>query len=95
MRRWFHRLVLRRPWVAFVVMGLSFFGFGVGTLNLFMLFKANAELFESYGWQAVEDGGLRQLVELLVSGYLSLSCYVVFKACEFALVRTVTQPPET
>lgn len=68
-------------------MGLSFFGFGVGTLNLFMLLKANAELFAGYGWQAVLDGGLQQLVELMFTGYASLVCYLVFKSCEYTLVR--------
>jgi len=31
------------------------------------------------------DGGLRQLVELAFSGYLSMAAYVVFKACEHRL----------
>ena len=55
-------------------MGLAFIGFGVGTLNLFMLFKANAELFAAYGGrQAIMDGGLQQLIELLRHGYASLA----------------------
>lgn len=95
MRRWFHRIVLGRRWLSFVVMGLAFFVFGVGTLNLFMLFKANAELFAGYGWQAVMDGGLQQLVELLLSGYISLVCYLVFKTCEFTLVRHLSEMPRT
>jgi hypothetical protein len=93
MRGWFHRSVLRRRWLTFLVMGLSFFVFGVGTLNLFMLLKANAELFAGYGWQAVLDGGLQQLVELLLTGYVSLVCYLVFKACEFTLVRHLSETP--
>jgi hypothetical protein len=93
MRRWFHRIVLKRRWLTFIVMGLAFFGFGVGTLNLFMLLKANAELFAGYGWQAVMDGGLRQLAELLLSGYASLFCYLVFKSCEYALVRHLSDAP--
>ena len=93
MRRWLHRIVLRRRWLAFVIMGLSFFGFGVGTLNLFMLLKANVELFAGHGWQAVMDGGLQQLVELLATGYLSLVCYLVFKTCEYTLVRHLSDAP--
>jgi hypothetical protein len=92
-RRWFHRIVLTRRWVAFLVMGLAFFGFGAGTLNLFMLLKANAELLAAHGWQAVMDGGLRQLVELLLTGYASMLCYVVFKACEYSLVRHLADSP--
>jgi hypothetical protein len=87
MRRRFRRIVLGRRWLAFLVMGLAFLGFGLGTLNLFMLLKANAELLAEHGWQAVRDGGLRQLVELVVTGYASMACYLVFKACECSLVR--------
>lgn len=93
MKGWFHRVVLRRRGLAFVVMGVSFFGFGVGTLNLFMLLKANAELIAVYGWQSLMDGGLQQFIELLLTGYLSLACYLVFKACEFALVRQLAESP--
>ena len=93
MRRWFHHTVLSRRWLAFIVMGLAFFAFGVGTLNLFMLLKANAELFAGYGWQAVMDGGLHQLVELLLTGYASLVCYLVFQSCEYTLVRHLTDGP--
>lgn len=93
MQHCFHRIVLRRRWLAFVVMGLGFFGFGLGTLNLFMVLKANAELFAGYGWQAVMDGGLQQLGELLLTGYVSLACYLVFKTCEFALVRQLAESP--
>jgi hypothetical protein len=85
--------VLTRRWATFIVLGLAFFGFGVGTLNLFMLLKANADLLAAHGWVAVMDGGLRQLVELLVTGYASMLCYVVFKACEYSLVRHLADPP--
>jgi hypothetical protein len=93
MRPGFHRIVLRRRGLAFVVMGLTFFAFGVGTLNLFMLLKANADLLATHGWQAVMDGGARQLAELLLTGYLSLACYLAFKTCEFVLVRQLADPP--
>ena len=65
LKRWFHRTVLSRRWLTFLVMGLSFFVFGAGTVNIFMLFKANAELIASYGWQALMDGAARQFAELL------------------------------
>jgi hypothetical protein len=94
MKSWFHRAVLRRHWLAFLVMGLSFFGFGVGTLNLFMLLKANFDFVAAYGWEALMDGGLQQWVELMFTGYLSLACYLVFKTCEFALVRQLAEPPQ-
>ena len=72
-------------------MGLAFFVFGAGTVNIFMLFKANAALIASYGWQALMDGAARQFAELIITGYLSMAAYIVFKACEYRLVRDLAE----
>ena len=88
--RWFQQQVLSRIWLTFVVLGLSFIGFGVGSLNLFYLFQANARFLAENGLMAVFDGGLRQLLELLGTAYLSLLSYIVFKACETRLSRWLT-----
>ena len=85
MRKLFHRWVLSRLWLTFIVMGLSFLAFGAGTLNLIYLFQANARFIAEQGWQAVMDGALLQLVELVVTGALSMGAYVVFKTCEHRL----------
>jgi hypothetical protein len=37
----------------------------------------------------INEGGLRQLLELLLTGYASVAAYVVLKVCEFALVRQI------
>ncbi len=87
LKRWFHRAVLSRRWLTFLVMGIAFFVFGAGTYNIFMLFKANAELIASHGWQALMDGAARQFFELVITGYLSMAAYIVFKACEYRLAR--------
>jgi hypothetical protein len=79
-----------RPVLAFALMGLSFVLFGVTSLNLVYLFKANISLFLDYGWMVVRDGALRQLCELLGYGYLSLIFYLVFKCCEHQLVHYFT-----
>ena len=81
----FQRLVLSRLWLSFVVLGLAFLGFGAGTLNLGLLFIANARLLAEHGWQAAMDGALWQLLELIATGYLSIAAYVVLKACEHRL----------
>ncbi len=85
MRKLFRRWVLARPWLTFVVMGLSFLAFGAGTLNLIYLFQANARFIAEQGWRAVMDGALLQLVELVVTGTVSMAAYVVFKTCEHRL----------
>jgi hypothetical protein len=51
-------------------------------------------LLAEHGWQAVMDGALQQLVELLTTGYVSMAAYVVFKACEHALVHGLVYAPE-
>jgi hypothetical protein len=86
-KNWFNRVVLRRRWATFLVLGAAFFVFGVSTLSLFMLLQANITLLAEHGWQAVRDGGVWQLAELLVTGYLALMAYLVFEVCKTSLVR--------
>jgi len=91
-REWLHRRVFSRRWLTFTVMGLAFLGFGAGTFNLFIVLKANTELVFNYGWMALGDGAAQQLVELLVTAYLSMAAYVLFKACEHRLVHWLVDP---
>src|SRR5689334_10995515 len=69
------------------LMGLTFFLFGLLSLNLIYLLKSNIDLFLQYGTMVIEDGALRQLIELIVYGYLSLTFYLLFKTCEQILVK--------
>lgn len=91
-RTLFQRHVLRRAWLGFVVMGLSFLGFGIVTVNLATLLKLNLDLIAQHGWQALMDGAAMQLLELLASGYASMAFYVVLKACEYRLVHGLADP---
>ena len=81
----FRRVVLRRPWLTFVVMGIAFLAFGIGSLNLVHLVSENARFLVENGWMAVLDGGLWQLLGLLANGYVAMAAYVVLKTCEHAL----------
>ena len=87
MRRLFVKLVLSRLWLTFIVLGLSFLAFGAGTVNLAFVLMANTRFLAEHGWMAVMDGALWQLVQLIVTGYVSMAAYVVFKACEHRLVE--------
>jgi hypothetical protein len=82
--------VLPRPWLSFLVLGLAFFLFGACTLNLGMLLVGNLKLLGVHGWQAAMEGGLRQLFELVATGYLGVAAYVVLKACEQRCVHWLT-----
>ena len=64
--------LFRRPLVTFVLLGVFFLLFGLTSLNLFFLLKANLNLFLEYGWMVIDDGALEQLMELLGSAYLSM-----------------------
>lgn len=86
MNRFFQRVVLSRLWLTFVVLGLSFLAFGASTVNTGLLLMANVRVLSHYGWQAVGDGALQQLAELIGSGAAGMAAYVVFKACEHRLV---------
>lgn len=83
----FQRWVLSRVWLTFVVLGLSFFVFGACTVNLGLQLMSNAVFLGKYGWLAVMDGALAQLAELLITGYIGLCAYVVFKTCEHRMAE--------
>jgi hypothetical protein len=81
----FQRWVLSRLWLTFIVLGVSFFIFGAATVNLGRLFLANSRLLSDYGWQAVMDGAATQSIQLVITGYLGMAAYIVFKTCEHRL----------
>ncbi|TAK90908.1 MAG: hypothetical protein EPO06_06170 [Burkholderiaceae bacterium] len=87
------KFLMRHPLLTFVLMGASFLVFGLISLNLIYIFHANLELLLEHGQMALWDGGLQQLIELLVSGYLALMFYLLFKLCEKVLVDRVTERP--
>ena len=85
----FKRLLVHNVWLAFILMGASFLITGLISLNLIYLFHANIEFVIENGVMGLRDGGLLQFLELLVSGYLGMAFFVVFKACEKVVVDRV------
>jgi predicted PurR-regulated permease PerM len=94
LNRAFHRHVLTRPWLTFVVMCSSFGLFGAGTLNIFSMFSSNWDMLTQQGLMAVATGSTRQLIELLGTLFLAMVFYTVFKACEHALVHRILHPSD-
>ena len=92
LRRHFQRVVLARPWLTFVVLGLAFSCFGIVSLDLLHLLHANAALILANGAMALADGGALQLVQLVADGYLAMLAYVVMKTCEHALSHWLADP---
>jgi hypothetical protein len=91
--RVFQRRVLARRGLTFALMCLSFLLFGAGTLNLLNLFRLNFNLIADAGLMALADGAAQQLAELVLTLVLSMSAYLVFKACEHRLVHGLTHSP--
>lgn len=83
---------LRRHRVAcFGVMVLSFIAFGLLTLDLVRLVSVSAAFISDNGWQGLQDGGLRQLLELLASVIAAMLAWLLFKVCETVLVQSLTR----
>lgn len=91
-RRWVEFLYWH-PKTTFLLMGAFFLMFGFTSVNLFVVLKANIELFLEYGAMVIEDGALQQLIEVIGSCYLSIVFYVLFKTCERILIERLTGKP--
>jgi hypothetical protein len=85
MNTFFQRHVLSRLWATFIVLGFGLLIFGACTVNLGLLLMANLQLLQNYGLQAVMDGAIAQLVQIVLTGYAGLVAYVMFKSCEHRL----------
>jgi hypothetical protein len=83
----FFRWLLRHWVCTFLLMGAAFVVFGLASLNLVNVFAANFGFLSEHGLDAVREGALRQLAELVFNAYLAVAFYMLFKTCEYALVQ--------
>ena len=79
--------LFRHMVLTYVLMGAFFMLFGVTSVDLYYLLKANITLFIEYGAMVIDDGALRQLVELLALALLSIGFFVLCALCERILVK--------
>ena len=84
-----NRLFHGPAWLTFVVMGMAAGGLALCSFNLLFLFQANYHLLFTYGAMAAFDGGLVQLIELTVWGYLALGCFIVVETCREGLLSRI------
>ena len=82
-------LKLNRYPALFVVLiaGLFTVVFAYATLNLFQMSMANIRFIREFGWTAVMEGALVQLLQITVSGAVAMLSYIGFKICESELVH--------
>jgi len=76
--------------LTFLLMGAFFLLSGITSINLYVVLKANIDLFRQYGALAIEDGALRQLIEILGTAFLSIVFFVLFVVCERVVVDRLT-----
>jgi len=88
--RRFIEFLRRHPLLTFVLMGAFFLLSGITSINLYVVLKANIDLFRTYGAQVIEDGALRQLVEILGTAFFSILFFVLFVVCERIIVDRLT-----
>jgi hypothetical protein len=80
------KLLTLHPSLTFIVMFVSALAFGLSSYNLFFLIHENVGLVLEHGAMALKDGALTELFMLTLNGIISLSTYIVFKACEKQMV---------
>jgi len=67
-------------------MAVCFLGFGYFSFNLFFLFQSNLVLIQSFGLLALQEGAAIQLLKIVMSTFMSVIFYTVWKVCERLLV---------
>ena len=80
----------RHPLLTFVLMGAFFLSSGISSIDLYVVLKANIELFQKYGMAVIDDGALTQLAEILGMLVLSILCFILFIVCERIVVDHLT-----
>jgi hypothetical protein len=79
----------------YILMVALFLIFGLLSLDLVKYVSANANYLADYGLDALWDGGLRQLIELVVNSFFAVLAYLGFKLCEHALIERAAHHRET
>jgi hypothetical protein len=78
--------------ICFLLLTVSFVGFGVMSFDLIRVVAANADYLSSYGLMALKDGGLQQIFELWLKASMAMVFWILFKLCEGNLVLAFSRP---
>jgi hypothetical protein len=86
--------LVRHAAATLVLMAVSFVVFGLLSVNLVIYVSANANLLLNYGWDALKNGGLQQLIELWLQVFAAIGTYLSFKLSEHALIERIAHQTE-
>ncbi len=92
--RKFYGWLCQHRFACFLLLTLGFVSFGKLSFDIVHLFSANAEYIIDNGWAGLMEGGLQQLVELVLSACAAMACYLLFKLCEHALIERIRHHPD-
>jgi len=81
------RLNRHHALVVLLIAGVFTVIFAYATLNLFQMSMANIRFIREFGWTAVMEGALFQLLQIALSGAVAMTSYIGFKICESELVH--------
>ena len=85
------RWLAHAPWpVLLLGLTLGFAAFGLGTLNLYLVLRANLRYLAENGLTGLQMGGALQLVLLAATGYASMAGYAIGKWFEHRLMDRVS-----
>lgn len=81
-----HRLG-HAPWPVLVAwLTLCFSLFGIASLNLFLMLRANLRFLAEHGIDALLEGGALQLLLLAATAYVAMAFYTLAKWFEYRLM---------
>jgi hypothetical protein len=80
----------RHQLLTFFLMGGFFLLSGIASIDLYVVLKANIELFRKYGAAVIDDGALQQLAEILGTAVVGILGFVLFVVCERIVVDRLT-----
>jgi len=86
-QRKFYAWLCQHGLASFLLLTFSFVVFGKLSFDIVHLFSANAEYLLDNGWIGLVEGGLQQLLELILSACAAMAAYMLFKLCEQALLE--------
>lgn len=84
-----HRLGNAPLPIVIACLALCFSVFGIASVNLFLMLRANLLFIGEHGWEALKIGGAAQLGMLALSAYVGMAFYALAKWFEHRIIDRI------
>jgi hypothetical protein len=84
-----HRLGNAPLPIVIACLALCFSVFGIASVNLFLMLRANLLFIGEHGWEALKIGGAAQLGMLALSAYVGMAFYALAKWFEHRVIDRI------